>query len=189
QSALSDIQKNHPSDWAALTFFSNFLQYTTPRVKLSRNYSTMQNALWFPFVTASKTVIDLSNQNNEIRPYDSSFNDTAPGVLPNANGGTAPEMGFKVAYNELSCASGFNGRRGAAKVVIFETDGVPNCTAAGTFDPSGGPYNCQYTGIGPTAGDVQSTSLNVPCKDNARAVVRQIVALDSANGYSTTRMP
>jgi Flp pilus assembly protein TadG len=189
QSALSDIQKNHPNDWAALTFFSNIAQYATPRVQLSRNYTTMQNALWFPFDMTAKTVIDLSSQTNEIRPYDSSFNDTAPGVVPNAHGATAPEMGFKVAYNEFSSTSGYYGRRGAGKVVIFETDGVPNTTASGTLDTSGGAYKGKYTGLGPTAYDTQSTALNVPCKDNARAVVRQICALDTANGYSTTKVP
>lgn len=189
QSALSDIEKNHPNDYAALAFFSGFSQFATPRAQLSRNYTTMQNALWFPFDMTAKTVIDLTNQNNEIRPYDSSFNDTAPGVLPNANGYTCPQQAFMVAYNEFSSASGYNGRRGAAKVVIFETDGVPNTTASGTLDTSGGAYKGKYTGLGPTAYDTQSTSLSVPCKDNARAVVRQICALDTAGGYSTTKVP
>src|SRR5262249_25677680 len=34
QSALSDIQKNHPNDWAALAFFSDFSQYATPRCQM-----------------------------------------------------------------------------------------------------------------------------------------------------------
>src|SRR5207247_4310158 len=61
------------------------------------------------------------------------FNYTGWGDIPNAAGGTCPDMAFKVAYNQFSGATGYNGRRGAAKVVIFETDGVPNHHCGGTF--------------------------------------------------------
>jgi hypothetical protein len=65
------------------------------------------------------------------------------GNIPNAQGGTDPVTGLALAYNLLSPSQFVNpdplrrGRRGAAKIVIFETDGVPNGTQ---------PFNLQKKG-------------------------------------------
>ena len=86
----------------------------------------MKNALFFPF----SLLAELGDPTQQIRPYtyDSSSNSisySGGGDVPNARGGTCPEMGFQVAYNQFS-RQRLSGRRGASKVAIFETDGVPN---------------------------------------------------------------
>jgi Flp pilus assembly protein TadG len=186
-SALDDIKLNHPNDWASLIFFSSEDAFATPRVSLGRNYSRMKNALFYPF-----SLLDvLSDSSQEIRPYQyySSYNMiyyNGGGDVPNARGATCPHMGFEVAYNQFSAAAGFSGRRGASKVVIFETDGVPNSYCAGTFQ-NNGPYNSQYTG---NIGTTSYVSNNDPsATDPAVAAVTQICALDTAAnpGYSTNR--
>lgn len=183
-SALDDIKNNHPNDWASMIFFSNISSYQTARVAMGRDYATMKNSLFFPFSTLSS----LINVTTEVRPYDSSFNYTGGGNIPNAAGGTCPEMAFKVAYNQFSSASGFTGRRSASKVVIFETDGVPNHHCGGTFQ-NNGAYMSLYTGsIGTTTSDGNNAAA---ATDPAVAAVTQICALDTATkpGYSTSRNP
>jgi hypothetical protein len=183
-SALDDIKNNHPNDWAAMVYFSNLAAYQTERVALGRDYTKMKNALFFPFSLLGS----LSNLSSEIRPYDSSFNYTGNGDIPNASGGTCPEMAFKVSYNQFSGASGYFGRRGAAKVVIFETDGVPNHHCGGSLQ-NNGPYLSLYTG---TIGSTTSDGNNSPnATDPAVAAVTQLCALDTASppGYSTVRTP
>lgn len=187
-SALNDIQKNHPNDWVALIYFSDLSEYGTARVPLGRDYEKLKNALFFPF-----NILDnLSNPSVEIRPYNSSFSSTASGNVPNALGGTCPEMGFKVAYNQFSSRSGFNGRRGATKMVIFETDGVPNTTTNGSNANStwvaGSPkaYNSWYNPIssGSYLGNNHSTVIS-----RAKTVVQTLAGLDtlSTPGYSTPK--
>jgi hypothetical protein len=183
-SALDDIKNNHPNDWASMIFFSNISSYSTARVAAGRNYTQMKNALFFPYSLLN----NLSDTAQEIRPYNSSFTYTGSGDIPNASGGTCPDMGFKVAYNQFSSASGYNGRRGAAKVVIFETDGVPNHHCGGSFQ-NNGRYLSLYTG---SIGSVTSDGNNSPSSTGpAVDDVTQICALDTATkpGYSTTRMP
>jgi Putative Flp pilus-assembly TadE/G-like len=188
-SALTDIQLNHPNDWASLIYFSTEPAYATARVSLSRNYSQMQNALFFPFSLLSV----LGDATQQIYPYqyNSSGNYisyTGAGIVPNARGGTCPEMGFQVAYNQFSTASGFSGRRGAAKVVIFETDGVPNAYCGGTFQ-NNGAYSSYYGGSISSTTSVgnNSTSATTP----ALQVVTNIAALTTASspGFSTPRSP
>ncbi len=116
QSAIQDIKNNHPNDYAGLVYFSTLSAYNTARVPLGQNYKYLSNALWYPY-----SLIDAAgNVSGTFRPYDTSFNDLSQGVIPNSNGGTNPTGGFMTAYNEFAN----NGRRGAAKVVIYETDGV-----------------------------------------------------------------
>jgi hypothetical protein len=176
QSALGDIEKNHPNDWAALVYFSSLQAYTTERVGLGREYAKMKNALFYP----KSLLTSLGTDTSEMRPYDSNLADLTPGDVPNANGQTSPECGFKVAYNQLSLAN--KGRKGAAKIVIFETDGVPNSKCAG--DISGG----LYTGltVGANIGNGNSEVL-----EDALDVVTQICKLETASppGFSTKRVP
>ncbi|MFO0879460.1 MAG: pilus assembly protein TadG-related protein [Gemmataceae bacterium] len=184
-SALADIQKNHPNDWVAMCYFSDLAGYTTPRVTLGKDYTRMKNALFFPF-----SLLDtMSNSSSEMRPYNTSFVDVAGGDIPNARGGTCPESGFMLAYNQLSSATGYNGRRGASKMVIFETDGVPNTQASGTYNAgTSGNSDSYYTSLGIGAyianGDAGVIS-------DAKAVVTQMCALNTAAkpGFATTRLP
>ena len=183
QSALKDIEKNHPNDWVSLNYFSGLQGYTTPRVTMGRDYTRMKNALFFPF----NQLDNLGSATAEVRPYNSSFSDTAAGNVPNAAGSTSPECGFMVAYNQLSSRSGFNGRRGAAKIVIFETDGVPNTPCSATFT-NGGMYNSMYSSlsVGSNIGNNDPTVVS-----QALAVVSRICALDTATqpGYSSQKVP
>lgn len=186
QSALNDIQKNHPNDWASLIYFSGINEFNTPRVTLGREYTKMKNALFFPF----NRLDDLDNQYAEVRPYDSNFNSTASGNIPNALGSTSPQMGFYQAYNMFSTATGYNGRRGAAKVVIFETDGVPNTPTSASYTRGVvGSQNGFYSNLssGTNQGNNNSTTVN-----QALGVVQAICNLDTHSttpGYSTSKVP
>lgn len=197
--ALNDIKNNHPNDLAALIFFSSSTGYNTARVSMSKNYTRMQNCLFYPY-----TLLDtLGNVSSTMRPYaltapstsnPSGLNDNSDTIIPNAGTSTCPQMGLMVAYNQFSTATDsatsttFTGRKTASKVVIFETDGIPNHTSAGSLTSSGGYH---YTGMTSVTSQGESTVLHVAAKDNARAVVKQICALDTATppGFSTSRNP
>jgi hypothetical protein len=199
---LSDIQLNHPNDMASLIYFSSSQGYSTSRVSMGKSYPTMQNALFYPYPLLS----NLSNPTATVQPFSlttpTSFNpaglvDNNDTIIPNSGTETCPQMAFMVAYNEFSSATSsstgvtFTGRKGAAKIVIFETDGVPNATCNGTLTGGGGAGSWYYSGIGSPSVSAVSTELHVPPKDNACAVVQQIVAPTTANppGYSTARNP
>lgn len=198
QSALVDIQKNHPNDQASLIYFSTLDNYNVARVPMGKDFTRMQNALFYPY-----SLLDsLSDPNAEIRPYGSNFNptylstissgsgiyggqwdDRTSGDVPNADGGTDPEMAFMAAYNQFSSATGFNGRKGANKMIIFETDGQPNSSSIGTFQ-SGGAYFSKFTSISNngSSGADATDALNT---------LQYVCNLTSANpsGYSTIKNP
>ena len=71
------------------------------------------------------------------------------------------------------------GRRGAAKMVIFETDGVPNTSSSGTF-VSGG-QNSYYKNVSPGTylGNGNTTVIN-----NTLALVDKLVAPVANDGFS-----
>jgi len=87
------------------------------------------------------------------------------------------------AYNQFSSATGFNGRKGANKMIIFETDGQPTSSAVGTFQ-SGGAYMSKFTSIadngssGADANDALNT-LQYVCN----------LTTASPSGYSTIKNP
>src|SRR5207245_4180008 len=113
---ISDIKTNHPNDYATLVYFSTQAAYNTARVPLGHKHQYLTNALWYPY-----SLLDSNgNLSGTMRPYDSSWNSLSAGVIPNSAGGTNPTGGFMTAYNEFAN----NGRKGAAKVVVYETDGV-----------------------------------------------------------------
>lgn len=198
QSALVDIQKNHPNDQAALIYFSTLDNYNVARVPMGKDFTRMSNALFYPY-----SLLDsLSDPNAEIRPYGSSFNtsylgtisnsggidagqwdDKTSGDVPNAGDGTDPEMSFMAAYNQFSSATGFNGRKGANKMIIFETDGQPTSSALGTFQ-SGGAYMSKFTSIADngSSGADATDALNT---------LQYVCNLTTANpsGYSTVKNP
>ena len=182
QSALVDIQKNHPNDQAALIYFSTLSEYNVARVPMGKNFTRMKNALFYPY-----SLLDsLGNPNAEIRPYDNNFNSISSGEIPNADGGTDPEMAFMVAYNEFSSATGFNGRKGANKMIIFETDGQPTSNASGSFQP-GGAYVSKFTGIA----DAGSAGTSPADATAALNTLQYVCNLTTANpsGYSTIKNP
>jgi hypothetical protein len=117
QSAITDLKNNHPNDNASLIYFSTLTAYNNSRVPLGQNYTYLTNALWYPYSLINTTTGAVSGT---MRPYNSSFGDVSQGVIPNSSGGTNPTGGFMTAYNEFVN----HGRKGATKLVIYETDGV-----------------------------------------------------------------
>ena len=130
-------------------------------------------------------------------------------------GGTCYAMGLMLAYNQFSGNSallnyntatlhgvlandaGGSGRKGAQKIIIFETDGAPNTTASATF-VNGGAYNSYYqvrynqnsksTSEYPT--NVNGYNDNDPTRGQSDRVAGQPIGRQStANGYSTPSKP
>ena len=198
QSALVDIKKNHPNDQAALIYFSSLDNYNVARVPMGKNFTRMNNALFYPY-----SLLDsLSDSNAEIRPYGNNFNSiylgTLPnsssiafgqwdnkssGEIPNADGGTDPQMAFMVAYNEFSTATGFNGRKGANKMIIFETDGNPTFKNSATFQ-SNGAYISKFINFTKAVDSSLAST-------EALNTLQYVCNLTSANpnGYSTIKNP
>lgn len=206
RAALNDIKTNHPNDLVSLIMFSapkvsaNDAQgrrFNRVRVGLSRRYDQMLEALWYPPST-------IGNSGATVRPYDSENLE-----VPRAMGGTCYSMPLMLAFNQFSTNTalrsysggqplgdaGGNGRRGAQKIVIFETDGAPNTTASGGFTNSGAHnsyYNVRYNFANP-GGSEYPTSVN-GYSDNDSTVTAQVFnicnrlcALETASpsGYST----
>jgi hypothetical protein len=166
-------------------------------VGLSRDYTRMQEALWYPPST-------LGNSAATARPYASDNLE-----VPRAMGGTCYSMGLMLAYNQFSANSslvnynpaepagdaGGNGRRGAQKILIFETDGMPNTTASATLNNLGTAqsyYRIRYNSSNPSSSEFPTGVSGY--SDNASTVTTQIynlctqlAALDTASppGHST----
>ncbi|MCS7159359.1 MAG: pilus assembly protein TadG-related protein [Gemmatales bacterium] len=212
RAALQDMERNHPNDHVSLIFFSvpmynssswqNGYRFNRVRAPLGRDYRRMIDMLWFPPYT-------IENPGTEISMYDA-YNNLE---VPRAQGGTCYAMGLMLAYNQFSnhpSLRNFNpppapvgdagglGRRGAQKLIIFETDGEPNWTASASF-VNGGPYNSYYrirfNSANLSASEfpsVSSYSNNHPTvTSQIFEICRQLAALDTANppGYSTRRKP
>ena len=47
--SLTDIQNNHPNDLASVIFYSGLNQFSTARVNMGKDFSDMQNCLFFPY--------------------------------------------------------------------------------------------------------------------------------------------
>ena len=182
-SALDNIRNNHPNDSAGLVDFaySGASIYKNPRVAMGQDFTPLKNALFYPKSLLS--VINAGDVTAEERPYDSSWNPVAGDEIPNANGSTDPNTGLAVAFNLLSPSANLpaaygsvKGRRGATKLVIFETDGVPNSYSSLTFTKKG--YDSYYSSVvnGGSPGNGVEPSMS-----NAVAVVQQMVKTMSAN--------
>ncbi len=210
QAALTDISNNHPNDLVSMIMFSvprssasgsGDRRFNRVRVGLSRNYSNMIESLWYPPAT-------VGNSAATVTPYDSDNIE-----IPRAEGGTCYSMGLMLAYNQFSANSslvnysggqpagdaGGNGRQGAQKIVIFETDGAPNTTASATFNNNGqynSYYSVRYNYNSPGSSEYPTGISGY--SDNASTVVNQVnslctqlAALDTASspGYSTPSKP
>jgi hypothetical protein len=204
RAALTDVETNHPNDLVAMIDFSSPEgsagdggRFNRPRVGLSRAYSNMQESLWYPPST-------IGNSSATVRPYDSKNLE-----VPRAMGSTCYAMGLMLAYNQFSANStlvnynpgapagdaGGNGRRGAQKIIIFETDGAPNTTATATLNNLGTAnsyYRVRYNSSNPSSSEFpggissyadNSASVTTPLF----ALCTQIAALDTASppGHST----
>ncbi|MCE9564754.1 MAG: Tad domain-containing protein [Planctomycetes bacterium] len=156
-SVIDDVKNNHPNHYIGLTMFSgNANDIRSPlgggtQVLIpggAQHSVELKNALFYPKSLLTK--ISTGDVTTEVRPFKNTGSNTSaafPSVdddeIPNAKSSTDPMTGLAYAFNLLSpsapLASSYPqygsatnmGRRGAAKVVIFETDGVPNAIRSG----------------------------------------------------------
>lgn len=151
--ALLDIQNNHPNDLVSLLLFSRPQfdddalgtgAFNGPQYNLNNNYAAMVNGLWTP----------PNSGTNDIRLWTTNGNN-----IPRAHGdydaNTTSDYGFMLAFNQFSGSSqlvdsngntvGGLGRKGATRLVIYETDGMANqaTNPTGGF-VNNGPYNSYY---------------------------------------------
>jgi hypothetical protein len=204
RAALTDISNNHPNDLVSLAMFSvpcgslnDGGRFNRVRVGLSNNYSNMQDSLWYPPAT-------VGNANATVTPYDANNLE-----VPRAYGGTCYAMGLMQAYNQFSGNTtlvnyntaqpagdaGGNGRHGAQKIIIFETDGAPNTTASATLNNAGAYnsyYSIRYNSANPGASEFPSGISGYGDNDSTvttqiNNLCTQLCALDTASppGYST----
>lgn len=210
QAALNDINNNHPNDYVSLIMYSvprasandPGNRFNRVRAPLGRNYPRMQDALWYPLST-------IENPGTTVGPYDYDNNIE----VPRAMGGTCFSMPLMLAYNQFSANTSLQtynpapaptgdagglGRRGSQKVIILETDGLPNTTASAAFTNNGADnsfYNVRYNSSAPAASDfpgVAGYGDNDPTVTNEiYGICRTICALETASppGYSTPRKP
>jgi len=206
-SALDDIRNNHPNDCCGLAYFSNN-DYNSIIVPMGTDWPTLKNALFFPRTLLSSIP---TTPTAEWRPYNAANGlQSTRGNIPNAQGSTDPCTGLSLAYNLLSSSPSVNsdptrrGRRGAMKMVIFETDGIPNSTQPfnltkkgydsyytfGGNTPDTDPYNAAYDVVtqiakpmAPTNGTGVDSGLSLP---NAPA---RVYAIGFGDIFSTSAGP
>jgi Flp pilus assembly protein TadG len=205
--ALSDMLNNHPNDYVSMIMFSvprnsandvSDDRFNRVRVALGQNFTNLQQSLWYPPSTVGTS--------NTVTPYDSNNIE-----VPRAMGGTCYAYPLMLAYNQFSSNAslqtfnpaypsgdaGGNGRQGAQKIIIFETDGAPNTTASASFVSNGtcqSYYKVRYNSATPSASDFP-TSVN-GYNDNDPTVTSQIYGIctqlakpTTSGGYGTTNRP
>jgi hypothetical protein len=186
---LDDVRNNHPNDNIGMTMFADG-PYNGVRVPMGQSYATLKNALFYP--KSLLPVIGGGNTTDEYRPYDLTFANVTLGEIPNAGGTTDPNTGLAYAFNLLSSSAQLppatygtiKGRRGASKVVIFETDGVPNTYRTLTFNAMG--YDSHYT-VGASSGNLGNVSTTP--QTEAYGVIQQIVKPMAGTGDSGLSLP
>jgi Flp pilus assembly protein TadG len=217
QASLNDAQNNHPNDYYSVIMFSTPLTSATDtsasrfnrvRVALGQNYTNLNQCLWYPPETLGTT--------NTVTPY--GLSSGAAGSIasnnlevPRAMGGTCYAYALMLAYNQFSSNAslqtfnpaqptgdaGGNGRIGAQKIIIFETDGDPNVTASANYVNSGSYqsyYQVRYNSATPSSSDypnnVNSYGDSDPTVVNqVLGIVNQLAAQYGAGGYSTPSRP
>ena len=187
-SAIDDIRNNHPNDNVGMAFFTT-PRYTDVVVPIGQDYTTLKNALFFP---KSLLTSLLTDNTVELRPYSNTAMGTSFGDIPNAQSSTDPVTGMALAFNLLSPAPSINidptrrGRRGASKVVIFETDGIPNTTQPYNLTKAG--YNSLYIYGGSTpVSDPSNAAIAVVtqiCKSTAT-----VSTIGTDSGFSLPNAP
>jgi Flp pilus assembly protein TadG len=207
QAALDDAQNNHPNDYYSVVMFSTPLSSSTDTsasrfnrccVALGQNFTYLNECLWYPPATLGTT--------NTVTPYDSNNL-----YVPRANGGTCYSMALMLAYNQFSSLSslqtynptyptgdaGGNGRIGAQKIIVFETDGDPNVGATASFTNGGAYqsyYHVRYNSSSPSTSEYPS-NVNTYANSDPNLVSQiltycnQLAATTSSGGYSTTNKP
>jgi len=87
--------------------------------------------------------------------------------------------------------AGGMGRKGAQKVIIFETDGLPNCTATATLNTSGAYsyYPIRYDMNKPYSSEYPTVTPYSDLNDSAVLAQVQTLVTQLQTTYSTTRNP
>jgi hypothetical protein len=185
---------------------------------LGTNYNYAKSSLFFPFSTINA---DGSPNDTEVTPYDA---DASLGTIPSANfedtprpkGNTCFAMGLMLCYNQFAVTpssdttlrtfttsspiafptamAGGMGRKGAQKVIIFETDGLANTTATASLISVGSGanaynyYQIRYDMNKPSSSEYPSTATYTI---NNSTVTSQVYSLVSqlVSTYGTTRNP
>lgn len=194
--------------------WSSANRFNSVAAPLGTNYDYAKSSLFFPFSTINA---NGSPNNTEITPYDA---DPSTGAIPSLNfidtprpkGNTCFAMGLMLSYNQFAVTpsndttlrsyvtsspiafptamAGGLGRKGAQKVIIFETDGLANATATANLVTNGTYkyYKIRYDPNKPKASEyptTTSTNLNDSTALNqVYSLVRQL-----ATDYGTTRNP
>jgi Flp pilus assembly protein TadG len=208
QAALEDMNNNHPNDQVSLIYFSTPASTSTDtagnrfnrvRVGLGQNFSNMEDSLWYPPAT-------VGNSSATVTPYDSNNIE-----VPRAQGGTCYAYPLMLAYNQFSSNTslqtyntaepagdaGGNGRVGAQKILIFETDGAPNTTASANFTNGGSYksyYNIRYNSASPGSSDYPSGVNGYGDNDptvtsQIYTVCNQLAGSSTGTGFSTGSKP
>lgn len=190
-SVLDDVRKNHPNDYCGLAFFANRSNFGVPLVPMGQDWFSLKNSLFFRKDTVAALKAD-PNSALEHRPYTATMgNDNA--LIPSASGSTDPNSGMAVGFNLLSSSTmlaaadyGARARKGAAKIVIFETDGIPNTTNAWSLTGAGVDTRYQNSGSAEAWGLDGSLNSN---GDVGVAVVKRIVALNTDTPFAGHSSP
>ncbi len=189
-------------------------RFNCVRSPLGTNYNYANATLLFPFGTINA---DGSSNGNEVTPYDvdpstsqtpsSDFTD-----IPRADGDTCFAMSLMLAYNQFASTTtsdgtlrsyasaspitfpsgmaGGMGRKGAQKVVIFETDGLANCYATANLVSAGSYsyYKIRYNMNNPGGSEYPSVSASSITDTGVETQVYSLVQ-QLASDYGTTRNP
>jgi Flp pilus assembly protein TadG len=203
-SSLDDIRNNQPNVSVGMCYFSAG-GYGFTSVAVGQEFELLKASLFYP-----KSLVDSgevwSNPAKEVRAYDTGMNWQGYNSIQTAQGGTDPNTGLAVAFNILCPTTVGNsgnpglpplppspyanqtasrrGRRGAAKVVIFETDGVPNNSRQVTYNAQG--INSWYgINTGTSGGGAETAAYDV-----VNRIVSQMASGTSGNsGLSTPSSP
>ncbi len=200
--------------WPRPSAGAGYGRFNCVRSPMGPNYNYAKAALNFPFSTINA---DGSPNYKEITPFDP---DPATGSVPSADlvdtprgdGDTCFAMGLMLAYNQFATTlpsdptlrsyvtsspitfptgmAGGMGRKGAQKVIIFETDGLANCTATASLVNAGSYkyYRIRYDMNNPNSSEYPSiTTYSI----NNSTVLNQVYQLvqQLAADYGNSRNP
>ncbi len=203
-----------PYSWPRSSASDTNGRFNSASCPMGTNYNYATSALVSPFSTINA---DGSPNKTEVTPYDP---DPATGMIPSANfmdtpradGDTCFAMALMLCYNQLAVTpstdstlrtfvtsspitfptgmAGGMGRKGSQKVIIFETDGLPNCLATASLVNAGtyNYYQIRYDMNRPNSSEYPSVTASTI---NNSSVLNQIQSLiqQLASNYSTTRNP
>lgn len=227
-SALEDIRQNHPNDYCGLTYFAGDTNYSAPRAPMGQKWTDLKNALFYNGPKTGNSSLNLlpllnptsgsPDTTTEIPPYDPAnlggtfMGNRLAGIVPNAFGSTDPNSGFAMGFNLLASAPSLSttdygtnkGRLGAAKIVIYETDGVPNGTPLWSIQGNGPNTYYSHTnganetypvsGLTDPVSGLDMTFSNTSPVTTALAVVQRTVApvttsTSAKSGFSLPNAP